>query len=77
MCTEKHVWLIAKCFIKNKVFINGLNTGFSLWSWFKKTVYPVKTHWLSGKEQVLGSAVSKENYADKLLGNEKTGNLIF
>ena len=32
----------------------------------------MKTHSLSGKEEVLGAAVSKEGHADSLLRHERT-----
>ena len=30
----------------------------------EKTVHEMETHWLSGKEKVLGAAASKEDHAD-------------
>ena len=51
---------------------NGLNMGLSLQSWFEKTVHGVETNWLSGKEKVPGTAVSKEDNTENLLGHERT-----
>ena len=53
------------------MFTKGLNMGLLLWAWVEKTVHGVVTHWLSGKEQVLNAAVSKEGLADSLLGHER------
>ena len=36
-----------------------------------KTDHGVELHWLSGKKNVPGAAVSKEGHADSLLGYEK------
>ena len=37
----------------------------------EKTFHGVKIHWLSSKGKVPGAAVSKEGYADSLLGHER------
>ena len=39
--------------------------GFLLRVWVIKTIHVVETHWLSGKEKVLGTAVCKEGNANK------------
>ena len=49
-------WYREKCFSQKKLFINWLNKGLTLQEW-------VKTHWLSSKENVLGTVVSKEGHA--------------
>ena len=41
-----------------KIFENRFYMDFPLWAWMENIVYRVKTHWLSGKEKVLGTAVS-------------------
>ena len=56
------------CF-SQKMFANGLNMGLSLWVRIEKTVHGVKAHWHSGKEKVPSAAISKEGYADSLLGH--------
>ena len=50
MCTEKHA-------LVQKMFTNVLNMEFPRRARVKGTV---ETHWLSGKEKVLGAAVSKQ-----------------
>ena len=51
--------------------------GLPLWTWAKKTVHGVKTHWLSSKEKVPGAIVSKEDNADSLLGYVRTHPYLF
>ena len=46
MCSQKRVLAPPK-------FANGLNTDLPLGAWIEKTVHEVKTHWLSGKENIL------------------------
>ena len=46
--------------------------GLSLGAWVKKTVDREETQLLSGKEKVLGTAVSKEGHADNLLEHDRT-----
>ena len=43
----------------------------------EKTVNGVETHWLSGKENVPGPAVSKEGDVDNVLGCERTHDYWF
>ena len=54
-----------------KMFTNGLKMGLSLLVWIEKTVHEVEIHWLSSKEKVPGTAVSKEGDADSVLGQER------
>ena len=42
------------------------------WAQVEKTVNGMKTHWLSSKEKVLDTAVSKKGYANSLLRQERT-----
>ena len=51
-----------------KMFTQQLNMGLPLLALVEKTVNGVETHRLSGKEKVLGTAVSKEGDAYRLLG---------
>ena len=44
--------------------MNGLNMGLPLQTYIKKTVCVVETHLISCKENVLGTAASKEGHAD-------------
>ena len=48
--------------------MNGLNMGLPWHTWVQKTVHGVKTHWVSGKEKVPGTAISKEYWTDSILG---------
>ena len=43
----------------------------------KKTVHQMETHWLSGKEKVPGTVVSKESHVDSLLRQERTHHYWF
>ena len=54
---EKHV-------LVKKIFTNELNMILPQWTWVKKTVCGVETHWLLGKEKVTGAVVSREGDAD-------------
>ena len=60
MSTEKHVWV-------KKIFTNGQNIGLPIWTRVEKTVQGEETHWLSGKENVLGKMVSREGHVDSFL----------
>ena len=55
-----------------KMFTNELNIGLSLQTWVKKTIHGMEMYWLSSKEKVLGSVISKEGHAVSVLGYEKT-----
>ena len=47
--------------IKKYVLVNEILSSIGLpQAWVEKAVHGMKTHWLSGKEKVLGAAVSKE-----------------
>ena len=59
LCMESYV-------LVKEIFTNRLNMGLLLRVWIKKIVHRVETHWLPGKEKVLGVAVSKETHADSL-----------
>ena len=48
-----------------------------LQAWVEKTVHGVEIHILSGKEKVLGNAVSKEDHASSVLGSERTHDYLF
>ena len=63
------------CF-SQKLFRNGLNMGLPLRVWVKKKVNWVERHWVSGKEKVPDTDVSKEGHADSLIDHEKTHHLI-
>ena len=56
MFTEKYV-------LVKEMLTNRLNTGLQLRVWVEKSIHEVETHWLSGKEKVLGEAVSTEDHA--------------
>ena len=58
------------CFSK-KVFTNRLNMGLPQLAWIKRIVDGLETQWLSGKENILGTMVNKEGYADNPLRNKK------
>ena len=70
MCIEKHVSI-------KKIFTNELNMNLPLQAWITKTVYGVETQWLSCKQKVLGTAVSKESDTDNLLKHERTHHYWF
>ena len=70
MCTEKQV-LIKQRFIKEQ------KIGLPLRITVEKTVHALETHWLFGKEKVLGAAISKESNADSVLRHELTQNYWF
>ena len=70
MCTDKQV-------IIKKMFTNGLNMDLLIQAWVEKIVHWIETHWLSGKEKVQGTVVSKEGDTDSLLGHERTHNYWF
>ena len=50
--------------------MNWLNISLPWWTWVIKTGHGVDTHWLSSKEKVLGSVVSKEGNIGSFLGYE-------
>ena len=52
------------------MFSYALNMGLPQRTWVEKTVHGIETHWLSGQENVPGTAVSKEGHADTQLGNK-------
>ena len=58
--TEEYVMYMKMHVLINKMFTNGLNMGLLLTSQSKRQSI-VETHWLSGKEIVLGAAVSKDH----------------
>ena len=60
MCTEKHVLI-------KKGVTNGLNKNLIL----EETDHGLETHWLSAKEKILGTEVSKEGQADNILKHER------
>ena len=70
MCIKKHVLI-------KRMFTNWLNMGLPRWAWVEKTVHRVETHWLSSKEKVLDTAVSKEGHADSILWHERTHHYCF
>ena len=43
------------CFIKKKMFTNGLNMVLPLWVWIRKIFNDMKIHWLFVKEKVPGA----------------------
>ena len=45
--------------------------GFTIKTWAEKTVHVVETHWLIGKEKVLGITVHKEGHVDSLMKYKK------
>ena len=51
---------MEKQVLVKQMFTNGLSMGFPLQAWVKKKNNPWSghTHWLSGKENVPGTAVS-------------------
>ena len=58
---QKNVRCICKKHDLIKTFFtNGLNMGLPLRAWVGKTAHEAKTHWLSSKEKVPGTAVSKK-----------------
>ena len=64
-------------FSQKNMFTNGQNMGLPLWTWIKKNICGMEMNWLSSKEKVLGAALSKESYADSLLGHERTHHYWF
>ena len=59
-----------KNILDKKILRNGLDMGLPLQTWVKKTVYGMETCRISGKEKVLGAAVSKDSHANRLEGYE-------
>ena len=57
--------------VRDFFFMNWLNTGTPWWSSVEKTDHDEKTHWLSGKEKVPGSAVIKKDDAPGLLKEKR------
>ena len=66
-----------ECCSNKKNVCNRQYTVLSWWAWVEKTFHGVETHWLSGKEKVLGIADSKGAHADSLLGYERTHHYLF
>ena len=65
------MWVEKACFSKKKkMFTNGLIIGLPLEASVEKLVYGVETYWLSGKEKLLGAAISKEGHVDNVLGKD-------
>ena len=60
MCTKKYVLI-------KKIFNNRLKIILPLGGWAEKSVHEMETHWLSGKEKVQDTAVSKEVHTDSFL----------
>ena len=58
------------------MFTNGLIMGLSLQACVKKTVYRVKTHWLSSNEKVPSAAISNENNTLQYFGTWKDSSLL-
>ena len=73
----KNVDVYGEVCFSQKIFTYRLNISLPQWAWVKKTVCEVETHWLFGKEKVLGIAVNKEDHADSLLGHERTHHYWF
>ena len=69
MCTEKHL-------LDKNMYTNRLNMGLPLKAQDEKRIHRVETHWLSSKEKVADTMVSKEGHADCLLEDERTHQLI-
>ena len=59
------------------MFANGLNMALPQWTWVEKTLHGVESHWLSGKEKVLGIAASKEGHGDSVLGHKRINHYKF
>ena len=56
-----------------KILSDGVNMSLPLGTWTEWTVYGMKTHCLSGKEEVLGAEVNKKkSHADSLLRHERS-----
>ena len=47
-----------------------LNMGLPQQAWVEKTIHGVETHWLSGKKNIRGAAISKDN-ANSFMGHER------
>ena len=84
MKNANHVKFMQKCLLYTKKHVsvqkmltNGLNMGLPLRARVKKTVHGVETHWLSGKEKVLGAAVSKESHAGTVFYDMKCLSIDF
>ena len=60
-----------EAYFNQKMFTNQLNIGLPQQARVEMTVHGMETHWLSCKEKVSGSAVSKEGHADMLLRQRK------
>ena len=67
--SQKNVWCIQRRMFLSKNVYKWAKHGFA---WVEKTVHEVETHWLSGKERVSGTVVSKEGDANHLLRHEST-----
>ena len=61
-----------EAYFSQRIFSNGLNMGLPIQAWVDKSVHRVETYWLSGKEKVPGTAISKEGHADSFLRHEMT-----
>ena len=56
-----------------KMLTKALDTGSPLQSWIKKTIHQLEMRWLSGKENVPDTVVSKEGHAYSLLKQNMEG----
>ena len=59
------------------VFSNWLNMGLLQRVWREEIFHVVGTDWVSGKENVLRAAVSKESHANNILGHERAHHYWF
>ena len=65
-----------RVFCEEKVFKNGLDMCLPLQDWVKKTFHGMEIQRLYRKENAQDAKVSKENYADSLLGHESLSILL-
>ena len=65
-----------EAYFSRKMLTNRLKVDLTQRAWVEKTALKWK-HWHSGKEKILGEAVSKESHADTLLGHEKPMTIDF
>ena len=56
---------------------NRQNMGLPLLARVENTVHGMETDWLSGREKVSATVISKEGHTDSLLEHEKTHNYWF
>ena len=59
------------CFSQKKEFTNGLNMGLPQQAWIKVIVHGVETYWLSRKESVLDTTISKEGHTETIFWDIK------